>query len=1077
MKFLYLLLFPLSAAAALPYDLPVAFSATGPVRSGVIPLPRVTSPGAYSLLYSVPPAALAENARIHMELRAGDTVLVSKTLHSGDADLYAPFRLASSAPRLRITVEGRVEGNYTLRINRWPDSTQLKRGANHSWQTASEMKLGETVFASSDEIEYIPVAETRKQYTNDVRGEDWYRFRFEGNLPKLVFFQVELTDRDDLPVDVSVFRVTDGKAAEYTAGQDPVAVSHEVQALSGNKFAPRILRDAGDYYVRVRASHPEYKLRTRLYNPPPYTDPRDAVRTAADYIMGAGDSWFANTPRRGGTLDRVHPVHQETSLCVGCHPSHFSQRAQLYAQANGYPVVERQQLQFLEERFYNNPRPFYGFEDQGAVWARVISAPANVLSRMSLLTSMFEANVSRQPRPAYHDAIAKYLNLYYAGRKELPPDETNGNTPLVSTFEVAWYSWKTTHDERLPAMIASAPVKNMNDLNYQTLALADIDREKYQDRIAANAARILSLQRPDGQWSMRFEPDQPEVEFATGHALWALSAAGIPAGQPQVKKAIDYLLARQQGFGGWMDPLQSFENFRTPFRETQFAVVALSSYFPLDHAAKGWNSPAIEALAGDPVRLLDQLDQIWDMPAASVVKEIESAAGSNDPLIRQAAAEALGRLALPSSVSPLAKLLDDPSKLVQRTAAWSLRQVYANHPETGDREIAAALASPDSRLRWGATRIFAHHFAALAKRDDLVSALAKDAASDPAPAVRMQAIRGLWQSWFWNANEQSRNLIEDTILAGLRQPSSPWIETNLHAAIYNLADENIRYLYNNWVTLLPDDADRQRVIQGRLAIEARLAGKFAAVLTTGTEVQKKELLSGLTDAKQRRADIYDLESDLSSEGSPVYNRIGNDIEQIAFFGPSGDKMARAIAPLMNSGDPEIRQLARVATLMVRETPYKQVEAAAGGRAPGAIELGRKLDAAGDAVEISKAFHLPAPKAPAGPVTASNTPPKKLDEKYFRANVEPILKRKGEDGYACVNCHVTHTLFNATWETVMNVVDTHDPENSLILRKPTSTAESEGVANAKTTAHGGGRRWAKGSPEYETILDWIKGAAL
>ena len=53
----------------------------------------------------------------------------------------------------------------------------------------------------------------------------------------------------------------------------------------------------------------------------------------------------------------------------------------MYATRNGYPVVMRQQVQFLTERFYNNPRPFYGFEEQGAVWARMISAPANVLGR------------------------------------------------------------------------------------------------------------------------------------------------------------------------------------------------------------------------------------------------------------------------------------------------------------------------------------------------------------------------------------------------------------------------------------------------------------------------------------------------------------------------------------------------------------------------------------------------------------------------------------------------------------------------------------------------------------------------
>jgi hypothetical protein len=32
-----------------------------------------------------------------------------------------------------------------------------------------------------------------------------------------------------------------------------------------------------------------------------------------------------------------------------------------------------------------------------------------------------------------------------------------------------------------------------------------------------------------------------------------------------------------------------------------------------------------------------------------------------------------------------------------------------------------------------------------------------------------------------------------------------------------------------------------------------------------------------------------------------------------------------------------------------------------------------------------------------------------------------------------------------------------------------------VANAATLAHGGGVRFTKDSPEYATILEWIKGA--
>ena len=97
---------------------------------------------------------------------------------------------------------------------------------------------------------------------------------------------------------------------------------------------------------------------------------------------------------------------------------------------------------------------------------------------------------------------------------------------------------------------------------------------------------------------------------------------------------------------------------------------------------------------------------------------------------------------------------------------------------------------------------------------------------------------------------------------------------------------------------------------------------------------------------------------------------------------------------------------------------------------------------------------------------------KLDEAYFRGYVQPILEKRGKDGQACVHCHASHTLFNATWATVANVVDADEPEKSLILVKPTSSSESEGITGANSVAHGGGVRWTKDSPEYTTILDWI-----
>lgn len=303
---------------------------------------------------------------------------------------------------------------------------------------------------------------------------------------------------------------------------------------------------------------------------------------------------------------------------------------------------------------------------------------------------------------------------------------------------------------------------------------------------------------------------------------------------------------------------------------------------------------------------------------------------------------------------------------------------------------------------------------------------------------------------------------------------------NLKAALYNLADENIRYLYNNWVPLLGSEQDRERAIRGRLGIEAQLADRIATVLETGPDMQKKNVLAALGDLPLRRGDIYDLSADLSKPGPVVYSRIGNDIEQIAFFGQSAERISRALLPLIDSSDPEMRHLAERASTIVRETNYFTVDKIAGDRGADTHLLEKKLSGMPEATEVFAAMQPPK-GGPISPATLARSegPQKqrKLDEAFFKAYVEPILHKKGPDGYACVNCHVTHTLFNATWSTVMNVVDTANPENSLILRKPTSSAESEGVIGAKQLSHGGGVRWQRGSIEYETILQWIKGAKL
>ncbi len=1002
-------------------------------------------------------------------------VRLEKTLHAGDRDWAFTHR-----PAKDCHYSVRPAGAVKVVVHDYGATSHLELEPNDVWSSATLLPLGKVMLGSGDDSAYLPVPSQKrsKPLTEFAkRDEDWYRFRFEGGRSKLVGFQVELMERDNLPVDVSVFRVVGGKTVLYTEGEDPVSIPHEVQALPGNKYTTRVLREAGDYYVRVVANHPEYRLRTRLYDVAPFADPKQAVRAGVDYLMGAGDSWHANTPRRGGVFDRVANVHQETSLCVACHVTHFTQRGQLYAARQGYGVELRSSLQFMSERFYNNPRPLYGFEKDGAVWARVISAPANVLGRMSHLMDVMEKQVTGETRPSFHDGVKKYLKLYYDGRTTLPPDETNGNQPLVSNYEVAWYAWEVTKEPAIAKLIEQDDHKNLIDLCYQTLGLASMDRLKHAAKIARNAEKILAAQRDNGQWSMKFETKEKDVEFQTGHALWALASAGIPKENPQVAKALKFLLGRQQEFGGWLDPLQSFENFRTPFRETQMAVLALSAYYPNGEAKQGWGS-TVSKLPEGGEELLLSLEQIWDRPSAEVLARVRGLVKSRDVLVRQLAVEVLGRLALVEDLPVIRGALGDSSKLVQRTAAWAMRQVLSRRGQGND-VLLAALASKDARMEWGATRVFATHFRELARDSRFVDGLIAKTASTSDP-LKIQALKGLWQMWFWSPDDGVKSKIEDTFLAGLKKPQPEWVERNLREGLYNLGDENIRYMYNNWVPLMAHEPDRERVIRGRLKHEARLAEKYARFLEAENDANRKRFLAAVTEYQLRRADTYDLKADPHSVQPAIYNRIGNDIEQTVFFGESNTRFAKALLPLIESADPEMRRLAMQATLMTRDAKFGAVSKISGapGSARDQLVAVAKKDPGNEVnLEVLKAFNA----APPRPRTAGQQGPRgrtteRPDESYFRGYVQPILEKRGKDGYACVQCHASHAIFDGnSVASALRVVNLENPEESLILKKPISTAESEGVAGSNTLPHGGGVRFEKDSPEYNTILNWIRGA--
>ncbi len=119
-----------------------------------------------------------------------------------------------------------------------------------------------------------------------------------------------------------------------------------------------------------------------------------------------------------------------------------------------------------------------------------------------------------------------------------------------------------------------------------------------------------------------------------------------------------------------------------------------------------------------------------------------------------------------------------------------------------------------------------------------------------------------------------------------------------------------------------------------------------------------------------------------------------------------------------------------------------------------------------------------------------------DYEYFKQKVQPILTKVTGDGRACVLCHATQGQFplrmagkggfteaqsQFNFKSVLREVNLSEPQRSLLLLKPTRPNDNAGDPALHTSTHGGGTRWGKStseasaSEEYETILNWIRGA--
>ncbi len=836
-----------------------------PDRKATFSLGEVKAGETYRLLVTLEGVVFNLFERMRAELTGPASDRIGKELHGGDPDFYLPYRaerdgraslILSRQPGPGIELPVRIEWTHLPLAK--ADQPAIEAEPNDSWQQANPLVLGRDVYGSADDVDYL------ENKTEGRSGLDWFRFQVTGEKPILVYFQLDLLDRD-VSANLRAYRsdAKIGRIEPYLQGKDPMEIVHDRERERYSKHISRTF-SKGTYYLEVNANHPDYILRTRVLPVPPYEEPAQAVEAGMHYIINVGDAWFAQIPREGNIYVRSNNLHDTATRCTACHPSSFSTEANLVAHRNGYPIRSKSNFQYVIDRLYNSITPLYG--NQGLYWQRFIAIPLQAQGKQGGILLDFERQVAQHETKTV-ERFGPFLERAWESRRDLPADELNGVIPLDSKFGFAWRDRRVLDElgqrsgqkrySKAAAQIAEILGERSTDRRSETLqdrihrlyAWGLIDKAKFADKIKRETGALLKFQNPDGGWHEVDTNAGPSAVYTTGQLVWTLLRIGLPRDHPAVARGLRYLLSQQQDFGGWIQTT-THENFRTPMRETRYAVMALAEAYPRPEAPlRGWGNrddgPARLPRTDSLVHTLDDLENLWDVPAperAEFEKAIVLLLGHSEPIVRATAAACLGRIGGTDSVAPLVHLLPDPSKVVWRAAAWALRRL--GNQGIGHTAILAALQSRAPRIRRGATRIFAYQFHGMDEHLELAEPF-----FSPVPDndfwTGLQEIRTLRQ-WFYRTKDPrfARRIVE-MYLQLMSFWDEPVMRKNLSEGLYIMLDENLGggvSLQKN-ITELPE-AMRAGILEARKAFERDvLLTPILAALRNGDNLQRAGVLA------------------------------------------------------------------------------------------------------------------------------------------------------------------------------------------------------------------------------------------
>jgi hypothetical protein len=377
--------------------------------------------------------------------------------------------------------------------------------------------------------------------------------------------------------DPDIFRVL----IDY--GADPLSVAGEYVRV--NCYRCAVLANLGGDGPLQRSSPVDSGLRPDL---PPHT------RSARVPIAAMNDkAVHAAVERSLPLLQRIgEPFIQKTG-CVSCHHDSLVAMAVASARKSGYAVDERADLQLRR-----TTATYLESWRERTLQNRGIAGTQDTISYL-----LVGLAASGHPADEATDAQALWLMRRQAvdGRWPLatlrPPIESNDIAVTALTMRaIQLYPPRMDRTaaaravERAAAWLLHAQGTTTEERALKLLGLVWSQADATVIRRAA--ADLRSLQASNGGWSQEVSMDADA--YATGEALVALQGSGLTAGDPVVRRGIEFLVRSQLQDGSWYVASRS---------------VPIQAYFEsgFPHGADQWISAAatawaVAALA--PARLL-----------------------------------------------------------------------------------------------------------------------------------------------------------------------------------------------------------------------------------------------------------------------------------------------------------------------------------------------------------------------------------------------------------------------------------------------------------------------------------------